>query len=133
MRCIVPHLICGLLRQITPAMAGLYKIASVDASLTVCRENAANLENFQTALAADSILESAVMAIYRLLQNHAFEPEAIMTMTAAYDQVLHTLCLAHRSDPITWIVAEKVIQFAQRGERDPVRLRELALESLSSA
>jgi len=114
-------------------MAGLYKIASVDASLTVCRENAANLENFQTALAADSILESAVMAIYRLLQNHAFEPEAIMTMTAAYDQVLHTLCLAHRSDPITWIVAEKVIQFAQRGERDPVRWRELALESLSSA
>jgi len=114
-------------------MAGLHKIASVDASLTVCRENAVNLENFQTALAADSILESAVMAIYRLLQNHAFEPEAIMTMTAAYDQVLHTLCLVHRSDPITWIVAEKVIQFAQRGERDPVRLRELALESLSSA
>ena len=103
------------------------------ASLTVCRENAANLENFQTALAADSILESAVMAIYRLLQNHAFEPDAIMTIAAAYDQVLHTLCLAHRSDPITWIVAEKVIQFAQRGERDPVRLRELALESLSSA
>ena len=102
------------------------------ASLTVCRENAANLENFQTALAADSILVSAVMAIYRLLQNHAFESEAIMTMAAAYDEVLHTLCLAHRSDPITWIVAEKVIQFAQRGERDPVRLRELALESLSS-
>ena len=70
------------------------------------------------AHAADSILESAVMAIYRLLQHHAFEPEAIMTMTAAYDQVLHTLCLAHRSDPITWIVAEKVIQFAQRGERE---------------
>jgi len=25
-------------------------------------------------------LESAVIAIYRLLQNHACEPEAIMTM-----------------------------------------------------
>jgi hypothetical protein len=39
------------------------------------------------ALAAHSVLESAVMAICRLLQNHAFEPEAIMTMTAAYDEV----------------------------------------------
>jgi hypothetical protein len=47
-------------------------------------------EIFQMALAADSILESAAMAIYRLLQNHAFEPEAIMTMAAAYDEVLHT-------------------------------------------
>ena len=64
-------------------MARLHKIASVDASLTICRENAANLGNFQTALAADSILESAVMAICRLLQNHAFGPEAIMTMRAA--------------------------------------------------
>jgi hypothetical protein len=114
-------------------MAGLHKIASVDASLTVCRENALNLGNFQMALAPASILGSAVMAIYRLLENQAFEPEAIRTMTAAYEDVLRTLCLAHRSDPITWIVAEKVIQFAQRGERDPVRLRKLALESLSSA
>jgi hypothetical protein len=72
------------------------------------------------------------MPIYLLLENHAFEPEAIMTMTAAYEEVLRTLCLARRSDPVTWIVAEKVIQFAQHGERDPVRLRELALESLSS-
>src|SRR6516162_5183593 len=94
-----------------------------------CRQS----RNFQMALAAHSVLESAVMAICRLLQNHAFEPEAIMTMTAAYEEVLYTLCLAHRSDPITWIVAEKVIQFAQRGERDAVRLRELPLESLNSA
>jgi hypothetical protein len=114
-------------------MAGLHNIASVAASLTVCRENAANLGNFQMALAPDSILGRTVMTIHRLLENHAFEPEAIMTMTAAYEDVLRTLCLAHRSDPITWIVAKKVIQFAQRGERDPVRLRELALESLSSA
>ena len=44
-------------------------------------------------LAADSILDSAVVAIYRLLQNHAFEPEAIMTMTAAYDEVLQHYAL----------------------------------------
>jgi hypothetical protein len=35
-----------MFRQITPGMAGLHKIASADASLTVCRENAANLGNF---------------------------------------------------------------------------------------
>ena len=79
-----------------------------------------------------SILESAVMAICRLLQNHAFEPEATLTMTPTTRYCTH-YAFAHRSDPITWIVAEKVIQFAQRGERNPVRLRELALESLNSA
>ena len=73
------------------------------------------------------------MPVHPLLENRAFEPEAIVAMTTAYEDVLHTLCLVHRSDPITWIVAKKVIQFAQRGERDPVRLRELALESLNSA
>jgi len=54
-------------------MTGLHKIASVDASLAVRREKAANLGNCQMALAADSILESAVMAIHRMLENHAFE------------------------------------------------------------
>jgi hypothetical protein len=35
------------------------------------------------------------------------------------------------SDPTTEIVAKKIIELAQRGERDPVRLRERAIRSLS--
>jgi len=72
------------------------------------------------------------MAIYRLLQNHAFEPEAITVLAAAYEDTLRSLGLTERTDPLTQIVAEKIIQLAQHGECDPVRLRELALETLSS-
>ena len=70
------------------------------------------------------------MAIYRLLKNRAFGPDEIKVLTAAYQEALRTLRLANRSDPTTEIVA-KFIELAQRGERDPVRLRERAIRSLS--
>ena len=72
------------------------------------------------------------MAIYRLLKNRAFGPDEIKVLTAAYEEALRTLRLA-RSDPTTEIVAKKIIELAQRGERDPVRLRECAIRSLTSA
>jgi hypothetical protein len=71
------------------------------------------------------------MAIYRLLKNRAFGPDEIKVLTAAYQEALRTLRLANRSDPTTEIVAKKIIELAQRGERDPVRLRERAIRSLS--
>jgi hypothetical protein len=71
------------------------------------------------------------MAIYRLLKNSAFGPEEIKVLTTAYEDTLRTLRLADRADPATEIIAKKIIEFAQRGERDPLRLRERAIESLS--
>jgi hypothetical protein len=71
------------------------------------------------------------MAIYRLLKNRAFGPEEIKVLTTAYEDALHTLQLADRADPATEIIAKKIIEFAQRGERDPLQLRERAIESLS--
>jgi hypothetical protein len=70
------------------------------------------------------------MAIYRLFKNKAFEPEAITVMTRAYTDVCHTLGLSDSNGPETDMVAKKVIEFAQRGERDPVRLREHVLQAL---
>ena len=66
-----------------------------------------------------------------MLKNRAFGPDEIKILTAAYDEALRTLRLANRSDPTTEIVAKKNIELAQRGERDPVRLRERAIRSLS--
>jgi hypothetical protein len=71
------------------------------------------------------------MAIYRLLKNRAFGPEEIKVLTTAYEDTLRTLRLADRADPAAEIIAKKIIEFAQRGERDPLRLRERAIESLS--
>ena len=35
-----------------------------------------------------------------------------------------------RDDPETNAVAKKIIEFAQRGERDPIRLRQFVLQAL---
>lgn len=72
------------------------------------------------------------MAVYRLFKNKAFEPEAITAMTHAYTEVCRTLGLNDRNHPEADTVAKKVIEFAQRGERDPIRLREYVLQSLRS-
>jgi hypothetical protein len=72
-----------------------------------------------------SRLAVSTVPLYRLLQNGAFEPAAIDAMSIAFEDVC--LGLAELSDPLRDMVAKKVIEFAQRGERDPRRLRELTL------
>jgi hypothetical protein len=44
---------------------------------------------------------------------------------------LRELQIVDRADPRAEFVAKKIIEFAQRGERDPIRLREHAVRSLS--
>lgn len=70
------------------------------------------------------------MAVYRLFKNEAFEPEAISNMTSAYDDVCRALGLSDRDHAQNDLVAAKVIEFAQRGARDPARLRDCVLEAL---
>jgi len=80
------------------------------------------------------------MAIYRLFKNRAFEPEAISAMTHTYAEVCRTLGLSDSDlsetdvDTKTMvaktIVAKTVIEYAQRGARDPVRLRDCVLQAL---
>jgi len=65
--------------------------------------------------------------LYRLLQNSAFEPPAIKAMSAAFEDVCRALGLAERTDPLRDLVAKKIIELAQQGERDPARLRDQAL------
>lgn len=72
------------------------------------------------------------MAVYRLFKNRAFEPETISTMTRAYADVCRTLGVNDRDDSQASAVAKKVIEFTQRGERDPIRLRESVLQALRS-
>jgi hypothetical protein len=71
-----------------------------------------------------------MMAVYRLFKNEAFEPEAIAAMMGAYADVCRALGVDGDDDRQTTIVAEKVIEFAQRGARDPILLRDCVLEAL---
>ena len=72
------------------------------------------------------------MPIYRLLQSSDFEPDHVAVMTAAFEDVCRELRLAQREDPIRDIVARAIIECAQTGERDIIRLRECAHKVLQS-
>jgi hypothetical protein len=70
------------------------------------------------------------MTIHRLLQNIPLSPEDIGRLVAAYEATLTALELASRSDPITEIVARKIIEIGQTGVRDPIQIANLAIKAL---
>ena len=72
------------------------------------------------------------MAIYRLIANGTFGPAEIKAMTAAYEAALLDLGLADRDDPITEIVASAIVGITSMGERDPVTIKERALNALGA-
>ena len=70
------------------------------------------------------------MAIYRIIREAVFEPEAIERMTAAYEHALKVLELTDRHAPITEQVARKILEFAQADEIDPDVLCARAVDAL---
>ena len=75
----------------------------------------------------------ARMPITPFLAHQAFEPETIETMSAAlaaFVAACEALHLKVGDDPATRVVAEKVIELAQRGIRDPDALRTMTLKEL---
>jgi hypothetical protein len=76
----------------------------------------------------------SVGAITRLLGEGggAFDSAEVARLCVAYDAVLHQLNLADRQDGITLMIAERIIDLATQGERDPERLMAGTIEALTS-
>jgi hypothetical protein len=55
------------------------------------------------------------MPIRSFLADQAFDPETIQLMSDAFTSVCATLGLVERDDPATRLVAERIIEHAQRG------------------
>jgi hypothetical protein len=72
------------------------------------------------------------MPLVRLLRDNSFGPEEIVVMSAAFEDALATLHLVDREDPLVELVAKKVIECAQSGIRDRIRLRDCALRSFQA-
>jgi hypothetical protein len=73
------------------------------------------------------------MPIRRFLEgNRSFGPGEIEVLVKVFEDALRELKLNDREDPVTLTVAKRIIELANQGERDPVRLRDRALESLRS-
>lgn len=77
-------------------------------------------------------LEGAGAAIYRLLQNSGFQPEHAEAMGQAFEHTLATLGLKDRADPLVELIAKKIIEIGQQGERDPQRMRDLAIKAFTT-
>jgi hypothetical protein len=56
-------------------------------------------------------------------------PETIALLAVVLEDALHQLRLVDHNDPAVTIVAKTMIEFARHGERDPIRLRDVAVES----
>jgi hypothetical protein len=70
------------------------------------------------------------VAIYQYLQESSFGPDEIACMAAGYECVLRELHLADRKDPITEVIAKKIIELSRKGERDPAHLCAKAIKEL---
>jgi hypothetical protein len=64
------------------------------------------------------------------LRGQAFDPELVEAMGLAFLDTCSALGLTTRNDPITKIVAEKIIELAERGLRNPTAMRGMALDEL---
>ena len=72
------------------------------------------------------------MPIYRHLQNSGFDPEQAKAVGQAFEQTLAALGLKDRSDPLVEIIATKIIEIGQHGERDAGRIRDQAIKAFTT-
>ncbi|WOH53783.1 hypothetical protein [Bradyrhizobium sp. sBnM-33] len=70
------------------------------------------------------------MAIYLHLQTHAMGPKEVSRIIEAYERTLRVFCVKDRDDPLTEMIAKKIIKIAQTGIKDPAQISALAIKEL---
>ena len=70
------------------------------------------------------------MILHRLIQNLAFNQEDVERLAAAYEEALRALHISDRDDPINKVIAQRIIEGARAGERDPNTLCQMAIKDL---
>ena len=60
------------------------------------------------------------MTLHRLIQNLAFNQDDIERLAAAYEEALLALHISDRDDPINKVIAQRIIEGARAGVRDPI-------------
>jgi hypothetical protein len=72
------------------------------------------------------------MPFVDLLEGRSFDTETISVITEAFESACRDLRLTDRRDPITETLVLKIIEAAQKGERDPDLIRQQAIDSLAA-
>ena len=73
------------------------------------------------------LMDATVVPFFR---DSAFDPETTLVMGKAFDRACVALKDYGQPDLIKEIIAKRIVEVAQPGERDPDRLRERALQAL---
>jgi hypothetical protein len=69
----------------------------------------------------------------RGFHNNAFDPQTLVVLEAAFDEAWLTLKLTGNKTVKPDELARAVLRLAMKGERDPIRLHDEALEGLLPA
>ena len=64
------------------------------------------------------------------VEQQSFGPEDIEILSNVFEEAVRELRLVDRTDPATQLVGKRIIEFAQQGERDQIRLREMAVKGI---
>jgi hypothetical protein len=64
------------------------------------------------------------------VEQQSFGPEDIEILSNVFEEAVRELRLVDRTDPATQLVAKRIIELAQQGERDPIRLRDMAVKGI---
>jgi hypothetical protein len=67
-------------------------------------------------------LRERAVPIRQVMVEESFDPEQVRAMGAAFDRACQSLRLNDTDDPLTKLIAGKIVEAAQSGERDPIRL-----------
>jgi hypothetical protein len=71
------------------------------------------------------------MTTYHLFQNAPFDQEKIDLMSGVFEQVSRELGLSQRTDAMRDLVANAIIECAQKGIFDPFEMRKCAHEAFN--
>jgi hypothetical protein len=70
--------------------------------------------------------------IVRFLEKTSFGPDEVKVLVQAFEDALRTLKV-DRNDPTALALAKSIIELAGQGGRDPILMRQRALQSVSQS
>jgi hypothetical protein len=74
--------------------------------------------------------QERIMPIHPFLMGQAFEPEIILQMSVALERACADFGVSQRDDAINRMIAEKIIELAQRGLKDADTLHRGAVKAI---
>jgi hypothetical protein len=75
-------------------------------------------------------MREALMSIRPFLNGHRFDQETVRILGVAFEQVCIALQIGASDDDVKQAIANKVIELAKTGERDPDLLCERVLKDV---